>query len=177
MERPAADDWQGGQQEHGLGCQSESHLTLQARVASAPATLAMLSPLRANHLVARIRSLPLRHTRNFASASDGLKRKRGRAPKSAKVASEEASKPLLTPSDVSEAGYSLATSLDHYTSLPPLPPIEDWHSHFPYASPSLRDRISLRAPVSAIRVAHSFVNSKKTSTGNPKVVIEAFPGA
>ncbi|KAH9057340.1 S-adenosyl-L-methionine-dependent methyltransferase, partial [Lactarius vividus] len=62
------------------------------------------------------------------------------------------------------------------SDLPPLPPIDDWISHFPYGSIVARDRISIRNPMTAIRVAESFVGSKKTSTGKPKVIIEAFPG-
>ncbi|KAH9994962.1 S-adenosyl-L-methionine-dependent methyltransferase [Russula compacta] len=135
----------------------------------------MLSPFRANH-AACIRCLPLNCTRNVASTSNQLKRNRSRAQTFATVTVEQASDPLPAPALPLAGGGSLATSLDHYSSLPPLPPIEDWLSHFPYASSAVRDRISIRAPTSAIRVAHSFINSKKTSTGNPKVIVEAFPG-
>ncbi|KAI9509165.1 S-adenosyl-L-methionine-dependent methyltransferase [Russula earlei] len=129
-----------------------------ARVPTAPW---MLSPL------ARVRCLPLGCTRNAASSSNATKGKHGR-PHS--IASEQTLKPL-PPS--TEHRDSLAK---HYDSLPPLPPLGDWVSHFPYSSPVVRDRISIRAPASAIRIAHSFVNSETTSTGKPKVIIEAFPG-
>lgn len=150
----------------------------------------MLSPLRANNrLVARFPSgclLP-KCTRNIAT-----KVKRGRPPKprvKPEEKSEEASDtvpvpppparppaPVYLKSDGSVPKYSLATSLNHYFSLPPLPPIDDWLSHFSYASAVVRDRISIRTPASAIRVAHSFINSKKTATEKPKVIVEAFPG-
>jgi len=139
----------------------------------------MLSPLRANHL-ACARPLSFNYARNFASTSNGNRRKSARPPKSAKVSPEPASSPLPPPPahrDASDGGDSLAASLNHYNSLPPLPPIDKWLSHFPYAPPVVRDRMSIRVPESAIRVAHSFINSKRTSTGNPKVIIEAFPGA
>jgi hypothetical protein len=135
----------------------------------------MLSPSRANHLVSCLPRLSLNYTRNLSSTS----RKRSRPRKSAKVVSTEASELLLTPAtaqlqlDVSE---SLATSLNHYTSLPPLPPIDDWLSRFAHGSPQVRDRVSIRTPTSAISIAQSFMNSKKTSTNSPKVIVEAFPG-
>jgi len=110
----------------------------------------MLSPSRANHLIARVRCLPFSYTRNFTSSSSEVKR---------------------------EGTDPLASQLNHYFSLPPLPPTEEWPSHFPFIAPSVRDRVSIRTPASAIRVAHSFINSKKTWTGKPKVIIEAFPGA
>ena len=142
---------------------------------------AMFSPLRANHLVGCLPRLSLNCTRNLAfTSNEGTKRARPRKPP--KVASKEASEHLPSPPtaqlqrDASELDHSLVTSLNHYSSLPPLPPIDDWLSHFAYSSPQLRDRISIRTPASAISVARSFVNSKKTSTNNPKVIIEAFPG-
>jgi hypothetical protein len=136
----------------------------------------MLSPLRANRLVARLPCLSLNCTRNVATGA-----RRGRPPKAARVKSEEASDTLPSSaanleSDASVGKYSLATSLDRYSSLPPLPPVEDWLSHFSYTAAVVRDRISIRTPASAIRVAHSFINSKKTFTGKPKVIVEAFPG-
>ncbi len=140
----------------------------------------MLSPLRVNHLIP---CLSLNCTRNFTSSNlvkKGLRQPR----KSAKVASERVSESLLSPTAVELQGnafeeehpYPLATSLNHYSNLPPLPPTNDWLSHFAYTSPQLRDRISIRDPASAIRVARSFINSRKISTGNPKIIIEAFPG-
>jgi hypothetical protein len=134
-----------------------------------------------NHLVAGFPRLPLNCIRNFvATSNDGSKR--GQPQESPKVASTEPSEPLpsltaaqLQP-DASELDHSLVTSLNHYSSLPPLPPIDRWLSHFAYSSPQIRDRISIRAPASAISIAQSFMNSNKTSTDNPKVIIEAFPG-
>ena len=137
------------------------------------------SPLRAN-LVACARRLPFDCARTFSSTSNENKRKLGRLPKSSKVSAAPASDPL-PPSPVAHrdsfvGGDSLTAALSHYSSLPPLPPIDNWVSHFPYGAPGVRDRISIRSPASAIRVAQSFINSKKTTTGNPKVIIEAFPG-
>ena len=125
--------------------------------------------LRVDHLLAlaRYRGFPLKYSRNFSL--NEVARKRGRPPK---VVPEQP--PKTTPPDLSGP---LAASLNHYSSLPPLPPIDDWLSHFPYGPVVVRDRMSIRDPVSAIHVAHSFVDAKKTSTGNPKVIIEAFPGA
>jgi hypothetical protein len=142
---------------------------------------AMLSHLKANHLVARLSCLSLGRTRNVASTSNEIRRKSSKPPKTAGVTLEDASDTLSSPAatlqhDASAVKYDLAGSLNRYSSLPPLPPIEKWLSHFPYSSVSLRDRISLRTPETAISVAHSFINSKKTSTGNPKVIVEAFPG-
>ena len=137
----------------------------------------MLSPLRANNpLVARLPCLPLSCTRDVATGA-----RRGRPPKSTRAKSDEASGTVPPPaailkSDVSVPKYSLATSLNRYSSLPPLPPVENWLSHFSYAAAVVRDRISIRTPASAIRVAHSFINSKTTSTEKPKVIVEAFPG-
>lgn len=143
----------------------------------------MLSPLRVNHLVACIPSLSLNCARNFALTSNARGRKRGQPPKSSKILSKEALEPVPSPAAAQlqpqlqcDEDHSLRTSLNHYSSLPPLPPIDDWLSHFAYTSPQLRDRISIRAPASAISIARGFVNSKKTSTNNPKVIIEAFPG-
>jgi len=133
----------------------------------------MFSPLRANHLVARPPSLSLNSTRNSAFSSNEVKRKLGRPRKSDK-ASKEASEPL--PSIAPAANTSEDPSLNHYFGLPPLPPADDWLSQFAYTSPLIRDRISIRAPLSAISVARSIINSKKISTNNPKVIIEAFPG-
>ena len=142
----------------------------------------MRSLLGVDHLLllARNRGSPLKYARNYSS--NEVERKRGRPFKYPKAASEQPPERPPTLRDPPES-YSplaaplLAASLKHYSSLPPLPPINDWLSHFPYGSVAVRDRISIRDPVSAIHVARSFVDSKKTSTGNPKVVIEAFPGA
>ena len=140
----------------------------------------MLSLLKANHLLAHARGLPLNHTRNFASASNGVKRMRGRPPKLPKATPELAPNILAASTarrNSLEEGSPLFLSLNHYFSLPPLPPLDDWLSHFPYGPPVVRDRISIRDPITAIRIARSFITPKKTSTGNPKVIIEAFPGA
>jgi hypothetical protein len=128
--------------------------------------------LGVDHLLplARYRGFPLKYSRNFSSNEVG--RKRGRPSKPANIASDVVADPDPTPPDP-----ALAASLNHYFSLPPLPPIDDWLSHFPIGPIVVRDRISIRDPVSAIHVARSFVDAKKTSTGNPKVFIEAFPGA
>lgn len=146
---------------------------------------AMLSPVRANNLVACAHRLSFNCARNFASTSNGIRRKPGRPRKPARVSPEQVStkqvsNPLPPPSghrDAFDGRESLAASLNHYSTLPPLPPIDKWLSHFSFAPPAVRDRVSIRVPESAIRVAHSFINSKRTSTGNPKVIIEAFPGA
>ena len=135
----------------------------------------MLSPLRANHLARCLPRLSLNcSTRSFASTS----REHGLPPKSVKDASIEAYVPLFAAAAQPENHHSLDidTALNHYSSLPPLPPSDDWLSHFYSGTSQLRDRISIRAPASAISVARSFVNSKKTSTNNPKVIVEAFPG-
>jgi hypothetical protein len=136
--------------------------------------------MRVNHLLPR---LSLNCTRNFTS-SNQVKSELRRPRKSAKVASEGVSESLLSPTAVELQGnafkeehpHPLATSLNHYFNLPPLPPTDDWLSRFAYTTPQLRDRISIRDPVSAIRVARSFINSTKISTGNSKIIIEAFPG-
>ncbi len=134
--------------------------------------------LGVDHLLARSRGFPLKYSRNHSLNDVG--RKRGQASKSAKAASEQPPNTVVagsTPPNPSERYGPLAASLKHYSSLPPLPPIDDWLSHFPYGPIVVRDRISIRDPASAIHVAQSFVDAKKTSTENPKVVIEAFPGA
>lgn len=139
----------------------------------------MLSPSRSNHLVACLPSLSLNCTRNIVSTSNEAKR-RGPPQRLLKVASEPLPSPVVRlrrlERDASKLEHCLATSLSHYSSLPPLPPIDDWLPHFPYTSPQLRDRISIRAPESAISVARSFINSKTAPTNKPKVIIEAFPG-
>jgi len=121
-----------------------------------------------DHLLARCRGFPLKYSRNFSVNEVG--RRRGRP---SKAAPEQPPDTGSTPLPLDGA---LVASLKHYSSLPSLPPIDDWLSHFPYAPVIVRDRISIRDPLSAIRVAHSFVDGKTTSTGNPKVIIEAFPG-
>jgi transcription factor 1 len=128
------------------------------------------SLLGVDNLLAHFRC-PLKYSRNFSA--NEVVRKRGRAAK-LKVPPPT---PPPPPPNPFESGGPFAASLKHYSSLPPLPPLGDWLSHFPYAPIVVRDRISIRDPLSAIHVAHSFVDAKKTSTGNPKTVIEAFPGA
>lgn len=125
--------------------------------------------IRVDHLLARSRS-PLKYSRNFSA--NGLQRKLGCPPKPKNQPPEGLEQPPAL-----ERGGTFAEALEHYSSLPPLPPLGDWLSHFPYGSIAVRDRISIRNPLSAIHLAHSFVDTKKTSTGKPKVVIEAFPGA
>ncbi|KAN0129209.1 S-adenosyl-L-methionine-dependent methyltransferase [Lactarius tabidus] len=127
------------------------------------------SLLGVDNLLAHFRC-PLKYSRNFSA--NEVVRKRGRAAK-LKVPPPT---PPPPPPNPFESGGPFAASLKHYSSLPPLPPLGDWLSHFPYAPIVVRDRISIRDPLSAIHVAHSFVDAKKTSTGNPKTVIEAFPG-
>ncbi|KAH9956928.1 S-adenosyl-L-methionine-dependent methyltransferase [Russula dissimulans] len=123
---------------------------------------------RANH---RVRCLPFSSARNLASSSNGAKLKRSRSPKLARVTSEQASDAL------EGAGVDpIASQLNHYFSLPSLPPTEEWLSRFSYVVAPARNRVSVRNPASAIRAAHNFINSKKTSTSKPKVIIEAFPG-
>lgn len=134
----------------------------------------MRSLLGVDHrLLARCRSFPLKYSRNFTS--NEVVRKRGRPPKAAKAALEQLPNTVVD-DPTSPRSRSLAASLTRYSDLPPLPPIDDWLSHFPFAPLVVRDRISIRDPVTAIRVAESFVDSKKTSTRKPKVIIEAFPG-
>ncbi len=142
----------------------------------------MLSPLRAraNNLETCARRLSFNCTRYLASTSDVNGRQSGRPPKSAEVPPKSAADPPL-PLTAHRGAFDgqspLALSLSHYFSLPSLPPIDQWVSHFPYGPLVVRDRVSIRDPASAIRVAQSFISSKKTLTGKPKVIIEAFPGA
>lgn len=131
--------------------------------------LEMLSPLKANHLVSCLPRLSLSCARNFATTS----RRRDGPLKSVGVTPEEASDTLPSPAATANVP---SASLNRYFSLPPLPPTEDWLAHFIFGTNQIRDRISIRHPVSAISVAHSFINSKKTFTGKPKVIVEAFPG-
>jgi hypothetical protein len=144
--------------------------------ASGTCTRAMLSSLRANNLHLRTRGLPLIHTHNFVSSSNGAKKRRSRSPKPSSDTLEHAAPTTPQQTPVAVEGSQFAALLSHYSRLPPLPPIGDWLSHFSFAPNAVRDRISIRDPASAIRVAQSFITSKKTSTGNPKVIIEAFPG-
>ncbi|KAI0000430.1 S-adenosyl-L-methionine-dependent methyltransferase [Russula vinacea] len=129
----------------------------------------MLSPLKANHLVSCLPRLSLSCARNFATTS----RRRDGPLKSVGVTPEEASDTLPSPAATANVP---SASLNRYFGLPPLPPTEDWLAHFIFGTNQIRDRISIRHPVSAISVAHSFINSKKTFTGKPKVIVEAFPG-
>lgn len=132
----------------------------------------MRSLLGANHLLPRYRGFPLKYSRNFSVNEVG--RKRGRPPK---PSSEEPPNTVAAGSTPPiPLDSALVASLNHYSNLPPLPPIDDWLSHFPFASIQLRDRISIRNPLSAIHIARSFVDGKITSTENPKVIVEAFPG-
>ena len=133
----------------------------------------MHSLLGVDHLLHRgFRGFPLKYSRNFS-----LKEGERRPSKPAEAASQAASDTAVAGSTPPNPPASLASSLNHYSRLPPLPPIDDWLSHFPIGSIVVRDRISIRDPLSSIHVARSLVDAKKTSTGNPKVIIEAFPGA
>ena len=73
----------------------------------------------------------------------------------------------------------LRSSVRAYSSLPsvpPLPPQDQWRTHFPYVTVARRDRVFLRSPQAARAVAQSLFRSTSSSSGKGKVVIEAFPG-
>lgn len=59
----------------------------------------------------------------------------------------------------------------------PLPPIDTWREHFSGMHKGVRERVSISNSQSAVDVAHSFIEGPSTRTDQPKVVIEAFPGA
>ncbi|KAI0745514.1 S-adenosyl-L-methionine-dependent methyltransferase [Earliella scabrosa] len=61
------------------------------------------------------------------------------------------------------------------STLPPLPPPEEWRQLFPYASLQRRDRVFLKDPDMASTVARALLRSSPDSDKG-KVVIEAFPG-
>ena len=128
--------------------------------------------IRVDHLLARCRS-PLKYSHNFSVK--GLERKPGRPPNSENRPNVPEQPP--PPPKPLESGGSFAESLKHYSSLPPLPPLGDWLSHFPYVPIVIRDQISICDPLSAIHLAHSFVDTGKTLMGKRKVVIEVFLGA
>ncbi|KAI0320776.1 S-adenosyl-L-methionine-dependent methyltransferase [Amylostereum chailletii] len=62
-----------------------------------------------------------------------------------------------------------------YAKFPPLPPLNTWRDTFPRLQ-QVRDRISLRNPLSSMQVAQAFVGSDWSDSGKPKTVVEAFPG-
>lgn len=57
-----------------------------------------------------------------------------------------------------------------------LPPVDDWRSYFAVHQLTVRDRVSVRNPELAEKLAHSFLDSPHTASDQPKTVIEAFPG-
>lgn len=62
------------------------------------------------------------------------------------------------------------------STLPPLPPYNEWKNIFPYVGYS--DRVTIRDEALADKLANAFLEDDKHS-GNPnegKIVIEAFPG-
>ncbi|KAI0066265.1 S-adenosyl-L-methionine-dependent methyltransferase [Artomyces pyxidatus] len=54
--------------------------------------------------------------------------------------------------------------------------MDRWRISFPTVSLASRDRVSVRNPKTAMRIAESFMNNRFTQQDEPKVVIEAFPG-
>lgn len=67
------------------------------------------------------------------------------------------------------------TDIDEKDSLE-MPPIDEWRSYFTTSQLSTRERVSIRNPVLAEELAHSFLDSPHTASNEPKTVIEAFPG-
>ncbi|KAI0046065.1 S-adenosyl-L-methionine-dependent methyltransferase [Auriscalpium vulgare] len=63
-----------------------------------------------------------------------------------------------------------------FDRLPPIPPPDEWRKAFPLSTAAARDRVSIRNPATAVAVARAFINGDGTKTGQPKTVIEAFPG-
>ncbi len=62
------------------------------------------------------------------------------------------------------------------SQLPPLPPQDEWRPLFASLATAIRERVSIRNPDTAARVARSFLSDKSIAAGEGKVVIEAFPG-
>lgn len=60
--------------------------------------------------------------------------------------------------------------------LPPLPPKDEWRSHFASLATAIRERVSIRNPDTAARIANSFLADKSIAAGEGKIIIEAFPG-
>ncbi|KAJ3477929.1 hypothetical protein NLI96_g10130 [Meripilus lineatus] len=61
-------------------------------------------------------------------------------------------------------------------NIPPLPPDDEWKAVFPHLPVPVRDRVSVRDPVTADRMAASFVAGKSIAAGDNKIIIESFPG-
>lgn len=57
-----------------------------------------------------------------------------------------------------------------------LPPIDNWRSYFAVHQLVVRDRVSVRNPELADKLAYSFLDNPHTSSDEPKTVVEAFPG-
>lgn len=108
---------------------------------------------------------------NFSPAKDApAPRKRSRA----KKADDE-------PSGPTSVKKSNRTRKEPEIIVPPedtleLPPINDWRSYFAVHQLTVRDRVSVRNPELAEKLAHSFLDSPHTASDQPKTVIEAFPG-
>ncbi|OCH95074.1 S-adenosyl-L-methionine-dependent methyltransferase [Obba rivulosa] len=61
--------------------------------------------------------------------------------------------------------------------IPSLPDQATWSEVFPvYAVSTLRDRVFVRKPETAAKLAESFLSDQLTTEGRPKVVIETYPG-
>ncbi|KAI0779873.1 S-adenosyl-L-methionine-dependent methyltransferase [Fomes fomentarius] len=71
--------------------------------------------------------------------------------------------------------FSSSRTYTSASSLPPLPPLEEWRKLFPWSSVARRDRVFLSNLDTARKVAQSFIKDSPTN-GKGKVVIEAFPG-
>ncbi|THH15037.1 hypothetical protein EW146_g5377 [Bondarzewia mesenterica] len=65
---------------------------------------------------------------------------------------------------------------DDYARFPALPRMNEWRTYFPPAPVVVRDRVSIKNPLSSEAVAKSFIRNKLTKSRQPKVIIEAFPG-
>ena len=88
------------------------------------------------------------------------------------LAQPEVSEPSETP----KASAALIQPSGAFAKLPLLPPINEWSATFPPMLPT-RERVSLRNPDTSEKIAKSFLYGKLTRTDQPKIVIEAFPGA
>lgn len=60
--------------------------------------------------------------------------------------------------------------------IPPLPDIDTWTEVFPVALTAQKERVHLRRPETAAKVAEAFLSDEVMTEGRPKVIIEAFPG-
>ena len=61
-------------------------------------------------------------------------------------------------------------------NIPPLPPDDEWKAAFPHLPVPVRDRVSVRNPATAARMAASFVSDQSIAAGDNKIIIESFPG-